>query len=210
MTPSEFHDWMGGHRAASKQVREWFVGMKRDEKQRVWLEWEAALRPLSKAQAVKATQLMVNSFEIREIPPAQHPRRILELAATINDPTAERRKAQQQQIEARQRREALAQLEERYGAELDGMAIEEVHQLVRTLLPVARREALVKMLGMVGRRSRMIRPTLLRQMEERDTPAEPVAPRSREEHAAVRGGIFGDLPPRPNFETKTNDQYDRE
>ena len=208
MTPAEFSDWMGAHRAASKQVRGWFVGMKRDEKQRVWLEWEATLRPLSKTQAVRATQVMVNKGEIEEIPPAQHPRRILELAATINDPSTERRKAQQQQIAAQKRREALAELEGRWGEQLDRMAVEEVQELVNTLLPMARREGLLKMLGMVGRRSRMIRPTLLKQLEERERPAEPVAPRSREEHATVRGGIFGDLPPRPEFETRTNDQWE--
>lgn len=214
MNPTEFSDWIGGHRAASKKVREFWVGMNRIDKGRVWLEWESELRPLSKNQAVKATQRMVNSGEINELPVSRHPARILEIAASINDPVTERRKQQQEQIAAQARREEYQRLEAEHGAALDGISFEELLELAEGVAGESRRNGLKKMIGLVSRKNRMVRPTLLKLLAARsESPVSTgtaMRPLATEEHAVFREELFGGLPPRSEINYSTNDQYDKE
>lgn len=206
MNRTEFIEWFDFHRANGRGVREWYRAKKPKEREIVRDDWFEILHPLSLQQARDATNRMIATQEIHQVPPEQQARRLAEVARGLRDPEAERRKQIAESVRRDEEREARQRLEEEFGAELDRMTAGELDSLIDTI-PERKRVPLRNAWGLAKDpvRHALIRPTLLRALQQRPLRDQP---KSEEELATFRSDVFGSLGEAPDFSVKTNDQWE--
>lgn len=213
MNRHEFIQWFDFHRVNSEKFRQWFKSLKAGEKNDLRDAWFKLLGPLSLTQARAATNRMIATLEMADVPPEEQGGRVYELGLRMNDPAQQRAKEAQEAAKRERDREERARLEEEFGGELDRISVEDLEELIETM-PPATRCNIRKAMGLTRAplRHGLIRPSLLKALRQRARPAEVAAGEktSEERFDEFRKDIFAGLGEAPRFDAKTNDQWEQE